>query len=55
MGMALCKLKATFPVKFLEKGSTSGYSMIIAKAFESLFELSNTNVKLEVLDDRHDG
>ena len=54
MGMTLCKLKATFPVKFLEKGSTSGYSMIIAKAFESSFELSNINVKLEVSDDGHD-
>ena len=50
MSMALGKLETTFAVKILEKGLTSGYPMIIAKVFEGMFELSNADVKLEVLD-----
>ena len=49
MSMALSELKTTFAVKFLEKGSTSSYPMIIAKVFEGMFELSNANVKLKLL------
>jgi hypothetical protein len=48
MGMELSKLETTLSVKFLEKGSTSDYLMIIAKVFESLFENGNTDRKLEV-------
>ena len=48
--MTSCKLEALLAVEFLEKGSASGYTMIIAKAFKSKFELSYANVKLEVLD-----
>ena len=39
MSMTPSKLETTLAVKFLEKGSTSGYPMIIAKIFESVFEL----------------
>jgi hypothetical protein len=53
--MTFGKLEAPLPVEFLEEGSTSGYPMIIAKVFESMFELSNANVKLEVLNDGHGG
>jgi hypothetical protein len=55
MSMALSELETTFPVKFLEKGSASGYSMIIAKVIESDFELGDANVKLKGLDNRHGG
>jgi hypothetical protein len=51
MSMASSELETTLPVKFLEKGSASGYLMIIAKVFKSDFELSDANVKLKVLDD----
>ena len=51
MSMTLGELKTTLAVKFLEKRSASGYPMIIAKVFESVFELSNANVKLKVLND----
>jgi len=50
MGMALCELETTFPVKFLEKWSASGYTMIIANVFESMFEGVGRDVKLEVSD-----
>jgi len=36
-------------IEFLEEGLVSSYTMIIAKAFKSNFELSHANVKLEVL------
>ena len=49
MGMALGKLETTLSIKFLEEGSTLGYSMIVAKVLEGTFELSYANVKLEVL------
>jgi hypothetical protein len=55
MCMMFGKLEAPLPVKFLEKASTSGYPMIIAKAFESNFELSYANVKLKVLNDGDEG
>ena len=51
MSMALSELEAALAVKFLEKGSSSGYPMIIAKVFESVFELGNANVKSKVLND----
>lgn len=47
--MTPSELEATFAVKFLEKGSTSGYPMIIAKIFESIFEGRGGDVKLKVL------
>jgi hypothetical protein len=49
--MTFGKLEAPLPVEFLEEGSTSGYAMIIAKAFESKFELGYSDVKLKVLND----
>ena len=52
MCMAFCKLETTYAVKFLEKGSASGYSMIIAKVFESVFKSVGVDIKLEVSDDR---
>jgi hypothetical protein len=55
MSMAPSELETTLPVKFLERGSASGYPMIIAKVLETAFELSNANVKLEVLNDGHGG
>ena len=53
--MAFCKLEMTFSVEFLEKGSASSYLMMVAKVLESEFELSNANVKLELLNDGHSG
>ena len=47
------KQKMTLPVKFLEKGTMSDYLIIIVKVFESVFELSNTNVKLKILNNRY--
>jgi hypothetical protein len=55
MSITLCKLEAMLPIKFLEKGLMSCYSMIIAKALETAFELSNANVKLKVLNNRYNG
>ena len=53
--MTFGKLEASLSVEFLKEGSVSGYPMIVAKVFESIFELSNANVKLEVLNDGHGG
>ena len=53
--MTFGKLEASLSVEFLEEGSALGYPMIVAKVFESIFELSNANVKLEVLNDGHGG
>jgi len=53
MGMAPSKLEAMLAVKLLEKGLASSYLMIIAKVFESMFQLDNANVKLEVLNNRY--
>ena len=50
MGMSLGKVETTLPVKSLEKKSTLGYPMIVAKVFEGPFELSDATVQLEVLD-----
>jgi len=47
--MTFCKLEAPLVIEFLEEGLVSSYTMIIAKAFKSNFELSHANVKLEVL------
>jgi len=55
MGIALGKLETTLSIEFLEEGSTSSYSMIVAKVLEGTFELSYANVKLEVLNNGHDG
>ena len=55
MGMAPSKLEMTLAVKLLEKGSVSSYPMIIAKVFESMFELGNANVKPEVLNNGDGG
>ena len=43
------KLKTSLLVKFHQKKLASSYWLIIAKVFESIFKLSNTNVKLKVL------
>jgi hypothetical protein len=51
MCMVLCKLEMTFPIKFLEKGSASGYSMIVAHVFEMMFEGVGVDIKLKVSDD----
>jgi hypothetical protein len=53
MSMALGKLETTLSIEFLEKRSTSGYLMMVAQVCEGTFELSNANVKLEVLNDGH--
>jgi len=45
----------TLLIEFLEKESVLGYSIIVAKVIESIFELSNANVKLEILNDSHSG
>jgi len=55
MGMASSKLETMLAVKLLEKESASGYPLIIAKVFESMFKLGNANVKLEVLNNGHNG
>jgi len=55
MSMALCKLEMTLSIEFVEKRSASGYSMIIAKVLESTFESSDAGIKLEVLNNGHDG
>jgi hypothetical protein len=47
------ELETTLPVEFLEKGSLSSYPIIIAKVFDSVFELGNVNVKLKVLNNYH--
>ena len=54
MGMAPCKLKTMFPVKFLEKGSVSSYTMITAKVFKDMFEGVRRDAKFMVLDNRLD-
>jgi hypothetical protein len=54
MSMALGKLETTLSIEFLEKGSASRYSMMVAQVREGTFELCNANVKLEVLNDGHD-
>ena len=55
MCMAFGELKTTFAIEFLEKGSMSGYSMIIAKVFESVFKGIGVNLKLKVSDNGKDG
>ena len=55
ISMALGQLKMTLLIEFLEKESVLGYSIIVAKVIESIFELSNANVKLEILNDSHSG
>src|SRR5580692_7493527 len=40
MSMALGKLETTLSIEFLEKRSTSGYSMMVAQVCEGTFELS---------------
>jgi hypothetical protein len=54
MSMALGKLKTMLPVEFLKKGSASSYSMMVAQVCESVLELCNANVKLEILNNGHD-
>jgi hypothetical protein len=53
MRMVLGKLEMMLLVEILEKGLASGYLMIVAKVFKSVFVLGNANVKLEVLNDGH--
>ena len=55
MSMTLSELEATFAVKLFQKGSISGYPMIIAKVFECAFELRYANVKLKVLNNGYNG
>jgi len=55
ISMALGKLKTTLLIEFFEKGSVLDYSIIVAKVFESIFELSNANIKLEVLNNGYSG
>ena len=42
------KLKVALAIKLLKEGSSSGYPMIIAKVFESMFEGVEGDVKLKV-------
>ena len=53
MNMMSSELKIMFSVKFFEKESVLDYLLIIAKVLEATFELSNTNIKLEILNDGH--
>jgi hypothetical protein len=46
--MAPSELETTLAVQFLEKGSTLGYLMIIAKVYESRFENCDADGKLKV-------
>jgi len=56
MSMPFSKLQSTLAIKMVEKGSTSGYSMIIAKTLEGLYECVRTlNLKLEVSDNGKSG
>ena len=55
MSMALCKLETTLSIEFLEKRLVLGYSMIIAKVLESIFESSDAGIKLEVLNNGYNG
>jgi hypothetical protein len=48
------KLEVALAIELLEEWSTSGYLMIIAKAFEGTFEGAGGDVKLEVSDDGSD-
>jgi len=45
MDMVPSELNTMLAVKLLEKGLISSYPIIIAKVFESMFELGNANVK----------
>jgi hypothetical protein len=53
--MTSSKLEVMLAVEFLEKGSTSGYSMIIAKSFEGSFKCIWRDIKLEILNDGNSG
>ena len=50
MSMPFSKLQSTLGIKLVEKGSRSGYPMIIAKTLEGLYECVGMNLKLEVSD-----
>jgi len=52
MDMPFCKLQSMLAVKLFEKGSLSGYAMIIAKSFEDPFKGGGVNIKLKISDDR---
>jgi len=54
MSMFFSKLQSTLVIKLLKKWSTSGYPMITAKAFKSLFECVGMNLKLKVLNNETD-
>jgi len=54
MSMALCKLKTTLSIEFLEERSPSCYLTMVAKVVEGTFELDDANVKLAVLNNGHD-
>ena len=49
MSMMSSELETMLAIKFLEKGSTSGYPMIIDKIFESMFDGHGGDVKLKIL------
>ena len=51
--MTFGKLEALIAVKFLEKGLASNYLITITKVLVSIFEVSNTNVKLKVLNNNY--
>jgi hypothetical protein len=53
--MTSSKLEATLAVKLLEKGSSSGYPMIIAKRFKGSFKCIGRDIKSEVVDDGKGG
>ena len=45
MSIMLSELETMLAVEFVEKGLLSGYPIIIAKVFKSMFELGNANIK----------
>ena len=55
MSMTSSKLRMAFAVKFLEKRSTLGYPMIIAKVFESMLDSFKGDIKLKVSNNWNDG
>jgi len=54
MSMPFSKLQSTLAIKLVEKGSTSGYPMTIAKTLKGLYECVGMNLKLEVSDNHQD-
>ena len=53
MNIVTSEMKTMLLIKFLEKELALNYLIIIIKVFKTVFELSNVNIKLEVLNNKH--